>query len=194
MIVRKSMFSLVSPARLFALALVLMATLAVTPQAARADSADWLANAFAGKPSNGPSYLGTSFGSTKKSARRSRKGVQVASLGGYAPSSLVPSLSGGNVRWAAPSDCLNGTLRGVIADMASYGHVTVNSTCRGHGHNARVGGAPHSQHLQGNAVDFRIRGNYGAAYAALRSNGALGGIKHMGGGLFHIDTGPKRSW
>ena len=105
------------------------------------------------------------------------------------------SLSGGGgVRWVANSGCLNGTLRSAIADASQYGRVTVSSTCRSAGHNARVGGAPRSHHLTGNAADFRVHGNVGAAYAALRSNGSLGGVKHYGGGLFHIDTGPKRSW
>ena len=105
------------------------------------------------------------------------------------------SLTGGGVRWAASSSCLNGTLRSVVAQVAAnYGSVTVNSTCRSRGHNRKVGGAPKSHHLSGNAVDFRVHGSYGAAYAFLRSHGSLGGVKHYGGGLFHVDTGPKRSW
>jgi hypothetical protein len=28
----------------------------------------------------------------------------------------------------------------------------------------------------------------------LRSNGSVGGLKHYGGGLFHIDNGARRSW
>jgi hypothetical protein len=105
------------------------------------------------------------------------------------------SLSGGSVNWIADRGCLNGTLRSVISSLASdYGPITVNSTCRSRSHNARVGGAPKSHHLDGDAVDFRIHSNASAAYASLRSNGSLGGIKHYGGGLFHIDTGPRRTW
>jgi Peptidase M15 len=105
------------------------------------------------------------------------------------------SLSGGSITWLASSGCLNGTLRSVLADLSSnYGPITVNSTCRSRGHNARVGGAPRSQHLTGDAVDFRIHSNAGRAYASLRSNGSVGGLKHYGGGLFHIDTGERRSW
>jgi Peptidase M15 len=105
------------------------------------------------------------------------------------------SLSGGSVNWTADRSCLNGTLRGIIGSLASdFGPITVNSTCRSRSHNARVGGAPKSHHLDGDAVDFRIHSNVSAAYASLRNNGSLGGIKHYGGGLFHIDTGPRRSW
>ncbi len=105
------------------------------------------------------------------------------------------SLSGGSVSWVADRGCLNGTLRSVIASLASdYGPVTVNSTCRSRSHNASVGGAPKSFHLGGDAVDFRIHSNVSAAYASLRGNGSVGGLKHYGGGLFHIDTGDRRSW
>jgi hypothetical protein len=140
--------------------------------------------------------------------------VRVASLGNasYTPSVDRPSrsrssrspssedrpsrsLSGGSVNWIASSGCLNGTLRSVVSGLASnYGPVTVNSTCRSAGHNRRVGGAPRSLHLSGDAVDFRIHSNVSAAYASLRSNGSVGGLKHYGGGLFHIDTGSRRSW
>ena len=105
------------------------------------------------------------------------------------------SLSGGSVNWTADSGCLDGTLRGIIRNLASsFGPVTVNSTCRSRAHNANVGGAPKSYHLRGEAVDFRVHSNVSAVYASLRSNGNVGGLKHYGGGLFHIDTGPRRSW
>jgi hypothetical protein len=102
------------------------------------------------------------------------------------------SLSGGGgISWSADAGCLNGDLRAVLAEVAAnYGAVTVNSTCRSHGHNAAVGGAAHSYHLSGNAVDFRVHGNVAGAAAFL--NDRVGGLKHSGGGLFHIDTGPRR--
>jgi Peptidase M15 len=138
--------------------------------------------------------------STASEDRPQTRRVRTASLGN-SKSDAEPerparrSLSGGSVNWVADRGCLNGTLRGVIASLASnYGPITVNSTCRSKSHNARVGGAPKSHHLDGDAVDFRIHSNTSAAYASLRGNGSLGGVKHYGGGLFHIDTGPKRSW
>ena len=39
-------------------------------------------------------------------------------------------------------------------------------------------------------VVTRVHGNVRSALAYLR--GAVGGLKHYGGGLFHIDTGPRR--
>lgn len=132
---------------------------------------------------------------TKSPGPRSRgHRTRLASLGHDQP--LAPSsLSGASVRWRASPGCLNRALHGVLQQVAaSFGPVTVNSTCRSPRHNARVGGARHSQHLTGNAVDFRIAGNAGSTLAFLRSNQAVGGLKHYGGGLFHIDTGPRRTW
>ncbi len=101
----------------------------------------------------------------------------------------------GNVRWVASSSCLNSRLRAIVYEVASrYGSVTVSSTCRSRSRNRRVGGAKRSRHLTGNAVDFRVHGRYGAAYSYLKSHSGVGGYKHYGGGLFHIDTGPRRTW
>jgi len=129
-------------------------------------------------------------------AKPKPKPVRVASLGNtYAlPAKPERSISGGGgVRWVASAGCLNGSLRGVIAQVAArFGSVTVNSTCRSRRHNARVGGASRSMHLTGDAADFRIHGNWGAAAGFIRS--LVGGFKHYGGGLFHIDTGVKRTW
>lgn len=131
-----------------------------------------------------------------RSAQR-RRGVRVASLGGsYRPDTRPgPSLSGGGVRWVANSGCLNSSLRAVIYQVASsFGPVTVNSTCRSRRHNARVGGAHRSHHLNGNAVDFRVRGNNRAVLSFLRNHSSVGGLKLYRGGFFHIDTGSRRSW
>lgn len=134
--------------------------------------------------------------SSRRASNRSRRtGTRVASLG-PSPSVDLPSdsLSGGGsgkIVWNASSACLNSTLRSVIAVVAAnYGQVRVNSTCRSRGHNRRVGGAPRSYHLTGDAADIRIFGNWRSARSYLAS--AVGGFKHYGGGLFHIDTGPRR--
>jgi len=134
---------------------------------------------------------------TRHSKAQSRKKhVRVASLGNShaLPASPTRNIAGGgSVRWVASAGCLNGSLRGVIAQVASrFGAVTVNSTCRSRSRNARVGGARRSQHLTGNAADFRVHGHWGAASSFIR--GLVGGFKHYGGGLFHIDTGPRRTW
>jgi Peptidase M15 len=125
--------------------------------------------------------------------------TRVASLGRSAPVERErparKSLSGGSINWLASSGCLDSTLRSVLgAIAATFGQVTVNSTCRSKSHNARVGGAPRSKHLSGDAADFRVSGSTSAVYAYLRSNGNVGGLKHYGGGLFHIDNGDRRSW
>lgn len=136
-------------------------------------------------------------GKTKKKAASKGTKKQYAALdtGAMIDTAPAKSLTGGGVRWLASSSCLNGTLVAVVGQVAAnYGGVTVNSTCRSKARNRAVGGAGKSHHLTGNAVDFRVRGNVRAVYAYLRSHGSLGGVKHYGGGLFHIDTGPKRSW
>jgi len=99
----------------------------------------------------------------------------------------------GRVVWAASSKCLAGNLRAVVYRLARIaGRVRVNSTCRSRSRNRRVGGASRSWHLTGNAVDVRVFGNIRASARYLRK--AAGGYKHYGGGLFHIDNGPKRTW
>jgi hypothetical protein len=141
----------------------------------------------------GPSHRVHQPRQRQASSRRSR-GTRVASLGRDLDLTPPQRSVAGGVRWSASAGCLNGQLQAVIAQVASFGAVTVNSTCRSRRHNARVGGAHRSHHLTGSAVDFRVRGNVSAAYAYLRSSGSVGGLKHYGGGLFHVDTGARRSW
>lgn len=141
----------------------------------------------------------------QRNAKKKSRRVRVASLGnsfnlavasGKPKSAAKPkSITGGarGVTWVASSGCLNGRLKSAIYHVArTYGRVRVNSTCRSRRHNRRVGGARRSHHLTGNAADIRIWGNVRAAARYLR--GVAGGYKHYGGGLFHIDTGPRRSW
>lgn len=135
--------------------------------------------------------------SKKTASAKHRRGVRVASLGdSFLPRPEVgTSLAGRGIRWIAKSGCLNGRLRAIVYEVASaFGPVTVNSTCRSRRHNARVGGARHSHHLSGNAVDFRVRGNIRAVHAFLRSHASVGGLKYYRRGFFHIDTGARRTW
>lgn len=188
---------------------------------ARADDLPFWEQADAKKKSSKKSYSSTkskkSYASAKKKSYASaatskkklggyaeatepkkykKKGVRVASLDGGAYSSGGGSLTGGGgkIHWTANAGCLDSGLRSVLAGASAYGSITVNSTCRSHSHNAAVGGAPRSKHLTGDAVDFRVHGNIGAVYAYLKSSGSVGGLKHYGGGLFHIDNGERRSW
>jgi Peptidase M15 len=127
---------------------------------------------------------------TRRAITRFRDGRSNLGADLGAPSA-PKSLSGTHISWNASAGCLNSQLRAVLNEVAiNFGTITVNSTCRSHGHNAAVGGAAHSYHLGGNAVDFRVHGNVAAVSAFLNSR--VGGLKHSGGGLFHIDTGPRR--
>jgi hypothetical protein len=126
-------------------------------------------------------------GAAKDFSNRSNLGADLGK-----PQDDKDSVSGGSgIRWVASAGCLGADLKAVLAEVAAqYGEVVVNSTCRSQGHNAEVGGAPHSYHLSGNAVDFRVNGNVAGAAAFLNSR--VGGYRHYGGGLFHVDTGPRR--
>lgn len=154
--------------------------------AARSKAFKAYGESYAGKPKK------------KYASKGTEKRYAALDTGAMIDTAPAKSVTGGGrgIRWAASSSCLNGALASVVSQVAaSYGSVTVNSTCRSKARNRAVGGAHRSHHLTGNAVDFRVRGgNVGAVYAFLRSHGSLGGVKHYGGGLFHIDTGPKRSW
>ena len=129
--------------------------------------------------------------------RRKPSGVQLASLGSEdgAIGLNRNRLTEHSVRWNASPACLSSSLRRVVGEIAAhFGAVTVNSTCRGHSHNARVGGARQSHHLTGNAADFRTNGDTRRVLAFLSAHRSVGGLKHYGGGVFHIDTGPRRTW
>ncbi len=198
-------------------ALVLMATVALPGTTARAESLPFWeqsdldkAKAAAKKPNynkyaskkKAKSYAKTStkklggYAEATEPVKKKKKGVKVAALGNsyYADEKPKKSLSGGGVRWVASSGCLDGGLKSIIYAVAgNYGSVTVSSTCRSKARNRAVGGASRSKHLSGDAADFRVHGNYSGLVAFVRSRGA-GGVKHYGGGLFHIDNGDVRSW
>ena len=136
-----------------------------------------------GRSGSSKEYARTEF------AKPSRLGGPVAER----PRPTGGSLSGG-ISWQASSGCVPGQLRGVLSSLVSnFGGVTVTSTCRSESSNRSAGGAKRSYHLSGEAVDLRVRGaSSGAVYAFLSGSGSVGGLKHYGGGLFHIDTGPRR--
>jgi hypothetical protein len=99
------------------------------------------------------------------------------------------------IHWRASVSCLAAPLRDAVALVAAeFGPLTVNSTCRSRAHNARVGGAPRSYHLSGNAVDFRVRSQFDEVLRFLARMRSVGGLTHYGSGVFHIDTGPRRTW
>jgi uncharacterized protein YcbK (DUF882 family) len=126
------------------------------------------------------------------------KHVHLASLtrdADTATTATPPSLSGTDrITWRASPNCLADELKPILAHIAAtFGAIRVNSTCRSHAHNRRVGGARRSYHLKGAAADFTLFGDIKGALAYLHTTIA-GGIKHYGRGVFHIDTGPRRTW
>lgn len=172
---------------------------AATPPAARFASRSRRADTSATSRPRAKKRVALRRSATRRSAGRPRlttrvvktqRTARVASIGPGAVGPSLPSLTGGSVAWQASASCLAGNLRSLIEQVSGYGRVTVNSTCRSRARNRSVGGAGKSWHLTGNAADIRISGNLRAAAAFLRNS--VGGFKHYGGGLFHIDNGPKR--
>ncbi len=99
------------------------------------------------------------------------------------------------LRASAPTGCLPGVLREVVAEVAArFGPVSIESTHRSVAHNRRAGGASHSMHLSCRAVDFRIHGRSRGVMAYLHSRDEVGGLKIYRNGIIHIDDGSRRSW
>jgi hypothetical protein len=99
------------------------------------------------------------------------------------------------LRAGAPTGCLPGNLREVVADVAArFGPVSVESTHRGRGHNRRAGGAGGSMHLSCRAVDFRVKARARGVMAYLSSRPEVGGLKVYRNGIIHIDNGARRRW
>jgi Peptidase M15 len=171
------------------LALSGLALSGMTAGASAQDSTDW-ANEFFAK-SSASSEAAASQRSPVRAVRRRAFTEHPTTLPTEAREST--SLAGNAITWHASAGCVPSQLREVLADVVSnFGPITVTSTCRSVTANRAAGGAGQSYHLSGKAVDFRVSGGAGAVYASLSANSAVGGLKHYGGGLFHIDTGPRR--
>lgn len=100
-----------------------------------------------------------------------------------------------HVEYRAPSKCIPGALRAVIARVsAKYGPVTVNSTYRSPGKNRKAGGKGKSMHLSCRAVDFRVHGSSRGLMQYLAAQGGVGGLNRYPSGFYHIDNGPRRTW
>jgi hypothetical protein len=120
-----------------------------------------------------------------------------SSLGARRPSGFASLVSQGTItlRASAPTGCLPGDLREVVADVASkFGAVSIESTHRSTGRNWRAGGARHSLHLSCRAMDFRVRARTRGVMAYLSSRPEVGGLKMYRNGIIHIDNGSRRSW
>lgn len=99
------------------------------------------------------------------------------------------------LRDSAPTKCLPGDLRDVVADVAArFGAVSVESTHRNRSRNWRAGGARQSFHLSCRAIDFRVQARARGVMAYLRSRPEVGGLKVYRNGIIHIDNGERRSW
>ncbi|HZH53432.1 MAG TPA: D-Ala-D-Ala carboxypeptidase family metallohydrolase [Microvirga sp.] len=99
------------------------------------------------------------------------------------------------VRASAPTTCLPGNLREVVADLAAkFGPVSIESTHRSRSRNWRAGGARQSLHLSCRAIDFRVKARARGVMAYLRSRPEVGGLKVYRNGIIHIDNGERRSW
>jgi hypothetical protein len=99
------------------------------------------------------------------------------------------------LRPSAPTACLPGDLREVVADVAArFGAISVESTHRNRGRNWQAGGARQSLHLSCRAIDFRVRARARGVLAYLRSRPEVGGLKVYRNGIIHIDNGERRSW
>lgn len=99
------------------------------------------------------------------------------------------------LRASAPTGCLPGNLREVVADVSSkFGPVSVESTHRSSGRNWRAGGARKSLHLSCRAIDFRVRTRTRGVMAYLQTRPEVGGLKIYRNGIIHIDNGSRRSW
>lgn len=76
------------------------------------------------------------------------------------------------------------------------GPFQVNSAYRSQEHNARVGGAKHSQHTHGNAFDINVAGMPHSERVDLINKAREAGFRGIGvyDNALHFDVGPQRAW
>jgi Peptidase M15 len=174
------------------LAAAVMSIAATTPVSAQDNT--WFQSVWSASVSASPAAEGRQP-AVKKLVAFTKRPAPEKTIEREADEPRSTSLTGGGITWQAASSCAPAALRSVLADLVgNFGPVTVTSTCRGRSQNRAAGGADHSYHLTGEAVDFRVSGSASAVQAFLADSGKVGGLKHYGGGLYHIDTGPRRSW
>ena len=94
---------------------------------------------------------------------------------------------------------LNPTIAAMIAGLQErFPQVRITSGFRDPARNAAVGGARNSQHLEGNAFDFSVRGipedQQRAVLQYLREQGATGFGYYPNSQSVHADIGPARFW
>ncbi|WP_457090257.1 YcbK family protein [Microvirga sp. P5_D2] len=143
--------------------------------------------AYASLPSNDRINESSTTGSLPNTGQ-----LGVKTLSGFASLVAQGSIT---LRASAPTNCLPGNLREVVADVAGkFGPVSVESTHRSSGRNWRAGGARQSLHLSCRAIDFRVRTRTRGVMAYLRGRSEVGGLKVYGNGIIHIDNGSRRSW
>ena len=171
--------------------LLAAASLLNDPQIVRADDdGGWQTVVTIKSPDWKVTDQGASFDSSLRASLGGPRGMAANPVA--KPPRLHPLIG---LTWYAKSTCVPEQLRAVLNELvATFGPIAVTSTCRGMAQNRAAGGAEHSYHLHGQAIDFLILGAAGAVYAHLAASPHVGGLKHYGGGLFHIDLGPKRTW
>jgi len=71
----------------------------------------------------------------------------------------------------------------------------ITSAYRSPSHNAKVGGAKNSVHMQGRAFDVRMDNHDPKSFESVARECGFTGFGHYPkSGFMHIDTGPARSW
>jgi len=72
--------------------------------------------------------------------------------------------------------------------------VVISSAYRCPVYNKKIGGAPQSKHMLGQAVDIVIKGMTPAQVAQAAAKVGFTGIGIYRSGFTHVDIGPRRSW